>query len=90
MKKAAITFLKIFMYTWLGLASLLVIIGTVGIVIGAPSLWEGFKELREIYSPFNIINYLLILLTFSPAIGVYVLIEYLRGEENEKRDESIT
>ena len=57
---------------WSFLVILSVIIGAVGIFV-----YEGWWKLTEVFSPFNFINYLTILIILSPAIGAHYLSEYL-------------
>lgn len=49
------------------LASVVVLMGTVGILLGADNLWHGFQELGRVYSPYNIANIVVVLLLYSPA-----------------------
>ena len=64
--------LKIFSTVWLVLATLFILFGLV-------SVWyyEGFSKLQEIMSPFNIINFVMILITLSPGLGAKFLAENL-------------
>lgn len=62
--KAWIMVLKIFGYIWLTFAVM---------VIGASILWiwikEGFSEVQEILSPFNVINWAVTLIALAPGLG---------------------
>jgi len=49
-------------------------------------LTEAFGKVIEIFSPFNIINYLFILILVSPAIGAYILVEHLKKKVRKKAD----
>ena len=46
--------------------------GIVGLLIGADSTWQALQKVKEIYSPFNVMNWLLELLILSPALVAYV------------------
>lgn len=63
------TFLEWFAKIWLGLVLLLNLLGIVGTAISTQSFWETVSYIQYTYSPFNIINYLLILALVSPALG---------------------
>jgi hypothetical protein len=63
--KAWIIILKVFGYIWLVLASLLIIAGTVGVWMK-----EGFSGVQGLLSPFNVINYILTIVTLVPGIAV--------------------
>lgn len=77
MRRVIITITKWFAIVWGTLAALIVVISIIGIFIGSPSLWEGWKKLIEIYSPFNVWNIIILILLFSPAIGTYALYNWL-------------
>ncbi len=72
MKEKIATILKWFARIWGSLVALSVFIGAAGILV-----FDGWAKLTEVFSPFNIINYLVILLLLSPAIGAYYLSGYL-------------
>ena len=38
---------------------------------------EGFSAVQEIMSPFNIVNFIAVIVTLSPGIGAYFLAECL-------------
>ena len=71
MKEKIATILKWFAKIWTFLVGLSVFIGAAGILV-----FDGWFKFTEVFSPFNIINYLVILLLLSPAIGAYYLSEY--------------
>ena len=60
-----------FIWVWITLI-LIVNIGIVGLFIGADSTWQALQKVKEIYSPFNVMNWLLELLILSPALVAYV------------------
>jgi len=55
--------LKIIAYVWLGAVALLVLAGAVGILLN-----RGVWELMGVFSPFNILNWLLIALLAAPGL----------------------
>ena len=46
--------------------------GIVGLFMSADSYGRALQEVREIYSPLNVINWLLELVILSPALVAYV------------------
>jgi uncharacterized membrane protein len=60
-----------FIWIWISLILLLNTLGIVGFFIHANSFWGGMQKVWDIYSPFNIINWVVELATLSPAIGAY-------------------
>ena len=77
MKEKIAKMLKWFAKIWSCLVILSVFIGIIGIFITAPNFYEGWSKFTEVFSPFNLLNYLIILILISPAIGAYYLSEYL-------------
>lgn len=71
--------LKIFSIAW-------VIIAGIFVAVNLISIWyfQGFEKLQEIMSPFNVVNYVAMLATFSPAIGAHFLVEYLKNKKYNK------
>lgn len=72
MKFLAILF-KILGYIWLCAASLLIAAGIIGVF-----LKEGFSGVQDLMSPFNVLNYLLIMITLAPGIGLVMLSEKIQ------------
>jgi len=62
--KLWITVLNIFGYIWLILASLFIIVGIVGVWMN-----EGFSGVQELLSPFNVVNWIVTVLTLAPGLG---------------------
>ena len=64
--------LRGFAYVWLCLA---------GSVIFASYIFiwykHGFGKVQELLSPFNVVNYVVTIITLSPGIGAYMLAERL-------------
>jgi len=63
--------LKILGVIFLVIGGILIIIGYIGIL-----LKDGFGELREVMSPFNLYNFIALLITLSPGAILYFLGEY--------------
>ncbi len=70
--KIAAKLLRAFAYGWGFLLMLSVMVGLIGI------WWkEGFGAVREVFSPFNLWNWGLIILLSLPAVGANVLADKL-------------
>lgn len=68
-----IIILKAFGYVWLTLASILIFVGIIGVWMK-----EGFSGVQSLLSPFNIINWILTVLTLAPGIGALALVSKLQ------------
>jgi len=68
--------LRVFSIIWFVLAGLFIALNLI-------SIWyfQGFGKLQEIMSPFNVINYIAIVITLSPGIGAHFLVEHLKKKE---------
>lgn len=86
MKEKFPKILKWFAKIWSGLVILSVFVGIIGIFITASSLYEGWLKFTEAFSPFNVLNYLVILILLSPAIGAYYLSERLSKSNKNSRE----
>ncbi len=72
--------LTIFIYAWVGLFVLANLVGIIG-QFYLHGFGGGISYIQEIYSPFNVINYIVAAITLSPAIGAY----YWREKRRQKR-----
>lgn len=70
-----------FVRFWVAIAIAANVVAVVGFMIGAHGFWDGWHRVAEIYSPFNLKNYLLELVLVSPAIGAYTWLERRRKRE---------
>ena len=68
-----------FIWVWITLILIVNLFGIVGLFIGADSTWQALQKVKEIYSPFNVMNWLLELLILSPALVAYVWRERRRS-----------
>ena len=83
--KRAIVFAKIlkgFSMAWAILAFLFIMFCIIGIFTGAGDFREGWLKFTEVFSPFNVMNYVVLVITFIPAIGAYALSERILKTEN--------
>ena len=61
-----------FMGGWLGVAVIVNILAILGLMLGAQTFWAGLGRVQDMFSPFDIRNYLFELILISPAYGAYV------------------
>ena len=71
--------LKWFVRIWVGLVVALNLLGIAGMLLTAPSLWEGVTTVQEFYSPFHRWNWGLNMVLLLPAIGAYFLEKHLEA-----------
>ena len=69
-----IVLLRGFAVVWAVVAVLFVLVGMVGVLIG-----EGFGALAATMNPFNIANFIVMLIAFAPAVGAYILADRLES-----------
>ncbi len=74
--------LRGFAYVWVRLVVLAVIAGTVGIWIT-----EGFSAVRDTFSPFNVWNFIVLVIAISPAFGAWLLAEKLEKRSRKAASE---
>lgn len=67
-----------FTYVWSIVVGLTVLAGIAGIWMK-----EGFLRVCETFSPFNFINYFLIIALLLPAFGSHYLVDYLRKKQTK-------
>lgn len=64
--------LKVFGYIWVALAVILIFIGLAGVWMKG-----GFSAVQEIMSPFNILNWAVMIITLAPGIAALMWAEKL-------------
>lgn len=74
--KLWITILKFFGYIWVTLAAVAILIGIVGIWMKG-----GFSAVQEVLSPFNIINWVVTVVTLAPGIAALMWAEKLSQKQ---------
>lgn len=84
MKEKIAKILKWFAKIWGFLIVSSVFVGAIGILI-----FDGWLKLTEVFSPFNLVNWIMIIILFSPAIGAFYLSEYLSSKEPKSFGEFI-
>lgn len=71
-------FLTVFIYIWISLFIILNVLGIIG-QFYMYGLTEGLSYIWDIYSPFNIINYMFMFISLLPAIGASIYKDKLRS-----------
>ena len=61
-----------FIWAWITFILIVNLFGIVGLFMSADSYGQALQEVREIYTPLNVINWLLELLILSPVLVAYV------------------
>ncbi|MGB7101172.1 MAG: hypothetical protein WBD95_20710 [Xanthobacteraceae bacterium] len=61
-----------FANVWIRLIVALNVVGIIGLLIAAPTLWAGIDELPKTYSPINVWLWITELVALSPALGAVV------------------
>jgi hypothetical protein len=61
-----------FIWAWITFILVVNLFGIVGLFMSADSYGQALQEVREIYSPLNVVNWLLELVILSPALVAYV------------------
>lgn len=79
------TFLKWFYRIWFGLVLSMLMLSAIGVYLSTASLTDTLVWIQNTYSPFNILNYLVIAVIASPGIGAYLWRE--KRLEKQKYDD---
>ena len=69
---------KVLGYVWLILAGILILVGIAGVWMS-----QGFSGVQVLLSPFNIVNWVVTLLTVAPGIGLLMLSEKMKAKLKE-------
>jgi len=77
--RAWIIVLKVFGYTWTTLAALAIVAGIAGVWMK-----DGFGAVQELMSPFNMLNWIVMLITLAPGIGALMWANNLSVERPER------
>jgi membrane protein implicated in regulation of membrane protease activity len=59
-----------FIGVWVGLVVLINVVAMIGFMMGAPTVWAGIAQIQDIYSPFNVRNWMAEVIAVSPAVAV--------------------
>lgn len=72
--------LTIFIYVWVGLFVLANVLGIIG-QFYLHGFSGGITYIQEVYSPYNVINFIVSIASLSPAIGAYYWREKRRAKQ---------
>jgi hypothetical protein len=66
-----------------GFAKLWLVLAGLFIVCNLVLAWyfEGFSKVQEIMSPFNVVNFVVVLITLAPGIAAHMLAERLESKK---------
>jgi uncharacterized membrane protein len=67
------TYCKVLGYIWLVVTGLLILVGIAGVWMK-----EGFSGVQDLLSPFNVVNYIAMVIALVPGIGLLKLSEKLQ------------
>ena len=73
--KVWIVVLKVFGYIWLTGAVLLILAGIAGTWMKG-----GFSAVQDLLSPFNVVNWVVTVITLAPGLGVLVWADKLKAK----------
>jgi uncharacterized membrane protein len=68
-----VTYCKVLGYIWLVVTGLLILVGIAGVWMK-----EGFSGVQDLLSPFNVVNYIAMVIALVPGIGLLKLSEKLQ------------
>lgn len=72
--------LKVFGYIWCILAIAIILVGTIGVWMS-----EGFSGVQRLLNPFNVINWLLMVIILIPGIGALIWSEKINEKISSSR-----
>ena len=75
--KVWIVLLKVFGYVWLTAAVLLILAGIAGTWMKG-----GFSAVQELLSPFNVVNWIVTVITLAPGLGALAWAENLKSKSS--------
>lgn len=75
--KVWLVILKVSGYIWLTVAVLLICAGIAGIWMK-----EGFSAVQELLSPFNVVNWIVTVITLAPGLAALALAENLKSKSS--------
>ena len=80
MIKTASFIFKTLGHIWVILFALSVIASIIGMYISEPSFSHFWRRFTDTFSPYNIINFIVMFVLILPAIGFYKLSDYFRNK----------
>jgi hypothetical protein len=70
-----------FISIWLSLFFLMNAIAIIWFVFSAETIWDGIGKVQEVYSPFNVANWIVEVIVASPALGAIAWLERRRARQ---------
>lgn len=80
--KVWIVVLKVFGYLWVTAGALLILLGMAGTWMKG-----GFSAVQELMSPFNIINWIVMVITLAPGLGALAWAKNLTKKQARARNQ---
>ncbi|MGR3174787.1 MAG: hypothetical protein ACUZ8N_09335 [Candidatus Scalindua sp.] len=74
------TYCKVLGYIWLVVAGLLILVGIAGVWMK-----EGFSGVQDLLSPFNVVNYIAMVIVLVPGIGLLKLSGKLQSKVQTRK-----
>lgn len=74
------TYCKVLGYIWLVVAGLLILVGIAGVWMK-----EGFSGVQDLLSPFNVVNYIAMVIILVPGIGLLKLSGKLQSKVQTRK-----
>ena len=64
----------------IAIAGVIILVGHIGVITS-----QGFSAYLEMMSPYNVLNYLVTILTLAPGFGVYQIGKWLEGKAAQNK-----
>ena len=74
--KVWIAVLKVFGYIWITLGIILILIGIAGTWMKG-----GFAAVQQLMSPFNVVNWIVMVITVAPGLGALIWAQKLKEKQ---------
>jgi hypothetical protein len=82
--RVRIKVLRVFGYIWVTLAVVLILVGYIGVWMKG-----GFTVVQELLSPFNIVNWVIMLITLAPGIAALMWAEKLSQKQTMQTQSAV-
>src|SRR5260370_42698813 len=79
-----------FINCWVALVVLANVASIVGSFVGAATFWDGWKRIMETYSPFNVANFIMEVVSLSPALGAMYWRDRRRGATDVRESQRVS
>lgn len=75
---------------WMWLSVALIGLSVISHIVMAPTIWEGFADVQEWFSPFNLLNWIAVAVLLSPCLGLIMLAEKIEKRRRVRCQEPLT